>query len=65
MTRSRILFRLTILNFSGQPRLKVGFATLTPLPAYRHVEIDARTYNGLRYSQDEKTEQKSMEARLK
>jgi iron complex outermembrane recepter protein len=52
------------VNASGQLDWKRGFGTLTLLPAYRRTEIDARTYNGLRYSQDEKTEQKSMEARL-
>lgn len=42
----------------------LGVGTLTVLPAYRHTDIDARTYNGLRYSQQERTRQKSLEGRL-
>src|SRR5262249_7264170 len=51
-------------NVSGQLDWNLGVGTLTVLPAYRHTDIDARTYQGLRYTQEEKTGQKSLEARL-
>ena len=54
----------TLFNLSAQLDWDIGFATLSVLPAYRHTDIDARTYNGLRYSQSEKTRQESLEARL-
>ena len=51
-------------NVSGQLDWNLGIGTLTVLPAYRHTDIDARTYQGLRYTQEEKTAQKSLETRL-
>lgn len=51
-------------NASAQLDWNVGIGTLTVLPAYRRAEIDARTYQGLRYTQREGTTQKSFEARL-
>jgi iron complex outermembrane receptor protein len=51
-------------NVSAQMDWDVGIGTLTILPAYRHVDIHALTYNGLRYLQHESTPQKSFEARL-
>jgi iron complex outermembrane receptor protein len=53
-----------LFDVSGQMDWNVDFGTLTLLPAYRHVEINALTYNGLRYEQHERTQQKSVEARL-
>lgn len=52
------------LNASGQLDWNVGIGTLTVLPAYRKSDIEARTYQGLRYTQLEGTPQKSVEARL-
>ncbi len=54
----------TLFNLSAQMDWDIGFATLSVLPAYRHTDIEARTYNGLRYSQSERTRQESLEARL-
>lgn len=54
----------SLFNVSAQLDWNVGLGTLTVVPAYRHTDIDARTYSGLRYTQDEKTQQKSLEVRL-
>jgi iron complex outermembrane receptor protein len=52
------------LNVSGQLDWNVGIGTLTVLPAYRKSDIEALTYQGLRYTQLEGTKQESVEARL-
>ncbi|MDF8332171.1 TonB-dependent receptor [Novosphingobium cyanobacteriorum] len=52
-------------NLSAQVDLRLGFATLTLLPAYRHSDIDYLTYDlGARYRMDKSSSQTSLEARL-
>ena len=51
-------------NFSARADWKTPIGTLTVLPAFRHAEINALTYNGLRYTEKELDEQRTLEARL-
>lgn len=51
-------------NFSAQLDYKLGWATLTLLPAYRHSSEDFLQEDGLIYGQNNRVKQKSFEARL-
>ena len=54
-----------LLNLSAQVDWRLGWATLTLLPAYRHTSIDYLTYDlGARYRMDKTSGQTSFEARL-
>jgi iron complex outermembrane receptor protein len=53
-----------LYNISAQIDWKLGFATLTVLPAYRHYDIFSAAYPGFLYTQPNKGEQKSLEVRL-
>jgi iron complex outermembrane receptor protein len=48
----------------AQLDVKLGFAVLTLLPAYRHVSEDYSTQDGLIYGQTNRAKQRSFEARL-
>lgn len=52
------------INVSGQLDWKLGFATLTVIPAYRHTHEDFDTWSGFEYGQRNTAEQTSVEARL-
>jgi iron complex outermembrane receptor protein len=54
----------SFFNTSLELDWNLGFGTLTVLPAYRHVDTNSLAYNGLRYDEKERTQQKTVEARL-
>ena len=51
-------------NFSGQLDWKFDFATLTVIPAYRHVQVDSVTIPSFRIDDHTTGDQKSLETRL-
>lgn len=54
----------SFFNTSAQIDWNVGVGTLTILPAYRHVDANSVEYNGLKYDEHQRTQQKSLEVRL-
>ncbi len=54
----------SFFNTSAQIDWNVGVGTLTILPAYRHVDANSVAYNGLKYDEHQRTQQKSLEVRL-
>jgi iron complex outermembrane recepter protein len=53
-----------LYNFSAQLDWDLGFATLTAIPAYRHVRTNSLTYIASRFDQQTTDAQTSFEARL-
>jgi iron complex outermembrane recepter protein len=53
-----------LYNFSGQLDWNLGFATLTVIPAYRHLKIDSLTVPGFSFGEKTKGDQESLESRL-
>ena len=51
-------------NFSGQLDWNLGFATLTVIPAYRHLSIDAVTIPSFYFGEKTSGDQQSLETRL-
>ncbi len=56
--------RNSFYNLSAQLDLRLGFATLTVLPAYRRADEDYETWGGFLYGQKNQGDQYSVETRL-